>query len=143
MALRRAYADEYAERVNRAVTLVRRLSPADAVRALQAEFGLSERQARRYVNAGLEQPDGVPVPERTAVFTVRLAPSLIDGLRTRAGVTGQTLSAVTAEAVRGYLTAVGERGGGKGALRSSSSVTGSPARGWHRRTRCWRPSGGV
>ena len=143
MALRRAYADEYAERVNRAVTLVRRLSPADAVRALQAEFGLSERQARRYVNAGLEQPDGVPVPERTAVFTVRLAPSLIDGLRTRAGVTGQTLSAVTAEAVRGYLTAVGERGGGKGALRSSSSVTGSLARGWRRRTRCWRPSGGV
>ena len=73
----------------------------------------SERQARRYVNAGLEQPDGVPVPERTAVFTVRLAPSLIDGLRTRAGVTGQTLSAVTAEAVLSYLTAVGERGGGK------------------------------
>ena len=113
MSLRRAYADEYAERVNRAVILVRRLSPSDAVRALQAEFGLSERQARRYVNAGLEQPDGVPVPERTAVFTVRLAPSLIDGLRTLAGVTGQTLSAVTADAVRGYLTAVGERGGGK------------------------------
>ena len=113
MALRRAYADEYAERVNRAVTLVRRLSPADAVRALQAEFGLSERQARRYVNAGLEQPDGVPVPERTAVFTVRLAPSLIGALRERAGSSGQSLSAVTAEAVRGYLTVVGERGGGQ------------------------------
>ena len=113
MALRRAYADEYAERVNRAAVLLRRLSPADAVRALQAEFGLSERQARRYVNAGRGRPGGVPVPERTAVFTVRLAPSLIDGLHSRAGVTGQTLSAVTAEAVRGYLTAVGERGGGQ------------------------------
>ena len=113
MSLRRAYADEYAERVNRAVILVRRLSPSDAVRALQAEFGLSERQARRYVIAGLEQPDGVPVPERTAVFTVRLAPSLIDGLRTLAGVTGQTLSAVTAEAVYAYLAGAGGRGGGK------------------------------
>ena len=113
MALRRAYADEYAERVNRAAVLLRRLSPADAVRALQAEFGLSERQARRYVNAGRGRPGGVPVPERTAVFTVRLAPSLIDGLHSRAGVTGQTLSAVTAEAVRAYLTAVGERGGGQ------------------------------
>ena len=30
-----------------------------------------------------------------------------------------------------------------GVLRSSSSVTGSPARGWRRRTRCWRPTGGV
>jgi hypothetical protein len=113
MALRRAYADEFAERVNRAAVLLRRLSPADAVRALQAEFGLSERQARRYVNAGQERPDGVPVPERTAVFTVRLAPSLIGALRGRAGVTGQTLSAVTAEAVHTYLAGAGGRGGGQ------------------------------
>ena len=94
------------------MVLLRRLSPADAVRALQAEFGLSERQARRYVNAGLDRPDGVPVPERTAVFTVRLAPSLIGGLRERAGASGQSLSAVTAEAVRGYLAGAGERDGG-------------------------------
>ena len=47
------------------------------MRALQAEHGLSERQARRYVNAAIERPDGVVVPERTVVFTVRLAPSLI------------------------------------------------------------------
>jgi len=113
MALRRAYADEYAVRVNRAAVLVRELVPADAVRALQAEFELSERQARRYVNVALEQPEGVPVPERTMVFTVRLAPSLIGGLRERAGATGQTLSAVTAEAVRGYLLGAGERGGGQ------------------------------
>jgi hypothetical protein len=43
MALRRAYADECAVRVNRAVVLLHDLSPADGVRALQAEFGLSER----------------------------------------------------------------------------------------------------
>ena len=113
MALRRAYADEYAVRVNRAAVLLRERSPADAVRALQAEFDLSERQARRYVNVALEQPEGVPVPERTMVFTVRLAPSLIGGLRERAGATGQTLSAVTAEAVRGYLAGAGQRGGGQ------------------------------
>jgi hypothetical protein len=113
MALRRAYADEYAERVNWAAVLVREVSPPDAVRALEAEFGHSERQARRYVNAGLERPDGVPVPERTAVFTVTLAPSLLGALRERAGASGQSLSAVTADAVRGYLTAVGERGGGQ------------------------------
>lgn len=112
MALRRAYADEYAERVNRAAALLRDLLPADAVRGLEAEFGLSERQARRYVDVALEQPGGVPVPERTTVFTVRLAPSLIGGLRERAGATGQTLSAVTAEAVRCYLVGAGQRGGG-------------------------------
>ena len=113
MALRRAHLDEYAVRVNRAVVLLRELVPADAVRALQAEFGLSERQARRYVNAGRGRPEGVAVPERTAVFTVRLAPSLVGALRERAGATGQTLSAVTADAVSGYLAGAGRRGGGQ------------------------------
>src|SRR4051812_49775219 len=113
MALRRAHLDEYAVRVNRAAVVVRDRSPADAVRAWQAEFGLSERQARRYVNVGLREPEGVVVPERTAVFTVRLAPSLIGGLRGRAAASGQTLSAVTAEAVRGYLAGAGERRGGQ------------------------------
>ena len=111
MALRRAYADEYAVRVNRAVVLLGYRSAADAVRALQAEHGLSERQARRYVNAALQRPEGVVVPERTAVFTVRLAPSLIAGLRRHARSRGQTLSATVADAVRWYLEGHERRGG--------------------------------
>ena len=113
MALRRAHADEYAVRVNRAVELLVDRSPADAVRGLQAEHGLSERQARRYVNVALDRPDGVVVPERTAVFTVRLAPSLIAGLRGQARSRGQTLSATLAQAVRCYLDQTHERHGGK------------------------------
>ena len=113
MALRRAHADEYAVRVNRAVELLVDVSPADVVRALQVEHALSERQARRYVNAASKQPEGVAVPERTAVFTVRLAPSLIAGLRERARSSGQTLSAATAEAVSLYLDQARERHGGK------------------------------
>src|SRR5215211_7104471 len=113
MALRRACADEFAVRVNRAVVLVGDRSAADAVRALQAEHGLSERQARRYVNAALQRPQGVVVPERTAVFTVRLAPSLIAGLRRHARSSGLTLSAATTEAVRSYLDQARERHGGK------------------------------
>jgi hypothetical protein len=112
MASRRAYADEYALRVNRAVELLADVSPADAVRALQAEHGLSERQARRYVTVALERPEGVAVPERTAVFTVRLAPSLIAGLRRHARSRGQSLSATVAEAARLYLDHVHERHGG-------------------------------
>src|ERR1700674_1170793 len=113
MALRRAYADEYAVRLNRAVELLVELSPADAVRALQAEYGLSERQARRYVNAAFARPGGVVVPERTAGVTVRVAAWLIAGLRERAGSSGQTLSAATAEAVSAYLDHTHERHGGK------------------------------
>ena len=111
--MRRAHADEYAVRVNRAVELLVDLSPADAVRAVEAEQGLSERQARRYVNEALARPDGVMVPERTVVFTVRLAPSLIAGLRERARSGGVSLSAATAAAVGGYLEQAGERPGGQ------------------------------
>ncbi len=113
MASRRAFADEYAVRVNRAVELLVGLSPADAVRVLVVEHALSERQARRYVNTARATPDGVLVPERTAVFTVRLAPSLLAGLRGRARLTGQTLSATLADAVRCYLDQAHERHGGK------------------------------
>ena len=112
MALRRAHADEYAVRVNRAVELLAESSPADVVRGVQAEFGLSERQARRYVNEALARPDGVVVPERTVVFTVRLAPSLIAGLRERAQCSGVPLSAATAAAVGAYLEQAGARPGG-------------------------------
>ena len=97
--------------MNCAVELLVDRWPADAVRALQAEHALSERQARRYVNAALERPEGVAVPERTEVFTVRLAPSLIAGLRERARASGQSLSATVAEAVQSYLGH--ERHGGK------------------------------
>lgn len=112
MASRRAYADEYAVRVNRAVELLAELAPADAVRALEVEYALSERQARRYVNAAQVTPGGVAVPERTAVFTVRLAPSLIAGLRRHASSRGLTVSAAVAQAVRLYLDQVHERHGG-------------------------------
>ena len=112
MARRRAFADEYAVRVNRAVELLSDMSPADAVRALRVEHALSERQARRYVNAAQSMPEGVAVPERTAVFTVRLAPSLIAGLRAQARFRGQSLSATVAEAARLYLDHVHERPGG-------------------------------
>jgi hypothetical protein len=103
MASRRAYADQYALRVNRAAELLAARSPAEAVRALRAEHDLSERQARRYVNAARATPGGMVVPERTVVFTVRLAPSLIAGLRRCARTRGLTLSATVAEAVRLYL----------------------------------------
>jgi hypothetical protein len=113
MAGRRAFADEYAIRVNRAAGLLAEVSPADAVRVLQAEHALSERQARRYVNAARATPGGVPVPERTALFTVRLAPSLIAGLRRHARARGEPLSATVAEAARLYLDHVHERPGGQ------------------------------
>ena len=103
MAERRAYADEHAVRVNRAVTLLEECAPAAAVRALAVEHGLSERQARRYVQAARRCPAGVRVPERAAVFTVRLPESLIARVRDAAALSGISLSATAAQALRAGL----------------------------------------
>jgi hypothetical protein len=65
------------------------------------------------VSAARATPDGVVVRERTAVFTVRLAPSLIAGLRVVARSRGLSLSATVAEAVRLYLDRGHERRGGR------------------------------
>jgi hypothetical protein len=102
MASRRAHADEYALRLNRAVVLLGERSPAAVGRALQSEHGLSERQARRYVRAAQRSPDGVMVPERTVVFTVRLPVSLVERVRAVAAGGAISLSATVADAlVRG------------------------------------------
>jgi hypothetical protein len=103
MAKRRAFADEYAIRLNRAVALLSECSPAAAVCALADEHRLSERQARRYVRPAERCPDGVLEPERTAVFTVRLPESLIAAVRAAAACGGDSLSATTAHALRAGL----------------------------------------
>lgn len=112
---RRARSDEYAARVNRALGLLSERSPAEAVRALQSQHGLSERQARRYVRAAQAAPGGVAVPERTAVFTVKLPTSLIARLRTAARSSGRSLSATAAEALRVGLERVEDGHGRRGA----------------------------
>src|SRR5215216_1084559 len=100
MAPRRAHADEFARRLNRAAELLRDRPSSAARRALQVEHGLSERQARRYVRAAERNPLGVAVPERTAVFTVRLPPSVIASLRHAATASGRSPSSTTADALR-------------------------------------------
>ncbi|MGH2899668.1 MAG: hypothetical protein ACRDMZ_13430 [Solirubrobacteraceae bacterium] len=88
-------------------------SPADATRALAMGHAISERQARRYVQGALGRPEGVAVPERTAVFTVKLPVDVIAALRRHVRLSGQTLSATVAEAVRAHLDHAHERRGGK------------------------------
>jgi hypothetical protein len=115
MVRRRARADEYAERVNRAAVLLGERSPAEVVRVLQDEHGLSERQARRYVRAAHGSPRGVAVPERTAVLTVKLPASLIVRLRAAARASGGGVGATAAEALRIGLERVEARHGRRGA----------------------------
>ncbi len=100
---RRARADQRAERINAAAQLLDAdVEVADATRQIADRFGLSQRQARRYVEQAREVGE-VAVPEPTVVFTVRLPASLVGRLRAHAGESGSTLSALVAQAVTELL----------------------------------------
>lgn len=100
---RRARVAQYAERVNRALGLLRRLPLAAVLRTLARRYGVSRRQARRYVDAAQEHPEGVPVPEATVVFTVKLPVSLARRLRALARTTGESLSALVTRGLEDWL----------------------------------------
>src|SRR5437899_12241779 len=100
---RRARVAQYAERVNRALGLLRRFPPAAVLRALARRYRVSARQARRYVEAARQHPEGLPVPEATVVFTVQLPVSLARRLRTLARTTGEGLSSLMKRGVEDWL----------------------------------------
>ena len=100
---RRARADQRARRINAAAELLDAgVGTADAARRIARRFGLSERQARRYVDAA-RQRGTVAVPEPTVVFTVRLPAGLVERLRGHAQASRATLSSVVAAAVEAWL----------------------------------------
>lgn len=100
---RRATAAERAERTNAAAALVAegRAVP-DAAAVLAARFGLSERQARRYVQVA-QRSGPVGPAEPLVPFSVRLAAGLVSRVRGYARSSGASVGAVVAEALDGFL----------------------------------------
>src|SRR2546427_3317221 len=80
---RRAQARQYAQRVNRALALLKRFPVPAVMRELGRRYHVSLRQARRYVDVAQEHARGVPVPEPTVVFTVKLPVGLVRRVRAR------------------------------------------------------------
>ena len=111
---RRARLAQYAERVNRALGLLRRFPPAVVLRTLALRYRVSPRQARRYVDAAQQHPQGLPVPEPTVVFTVKLPASLARRLRALARATGVRLSSLVTRGLEEWLHRVRPGPGGGG-----------------------------
>jgi hypothetical protein len=113
MAGSRADDVQYAERVNAAADLLAGgVSVVDATVALAARFGVSTRQARRYVGqaavTGRRQ-----VPQSSVVFTVKLPASLAARVRERAARSDVAISALVAQALTEFLSP-GRRQGPRG-----------------------------
>ena len=110
---RRAEASQFARRVNRALALLRRLPVPAVLRLLVRHYQVSLRQARRYVEIAQHHPEGVPVPEPTVAFTVKLPIGLVRRVRTRARATRTHLSTLVTRALKEWLERVrpGPHGG--------------------------------
>lgn len=111
---RRARVTEYARRVNRAVGLLARSPPATVLQTLARQFRISSRQARRYVQMAQQHPTGLPVPEPTVVFTVKLPVSVVRRVRALARATGVSLSALVTRALTESLRRMRSRSHGGG-----------------------------
>jgi hypothetical protein len=103
MAARRAGGQEYAARVNTAAALVAAgASVADAAGELAVRFGLSERQARRYVQRAATS-GAMQVPAPTTTFTVKLPVALVARVRAHAAGSGRSISSVVTQALEEFL----------------------------------------
>jgi hypothetical protein len=93
----------YAVRVNAAARLAEAGVPAaEATRVLAGRFGVSPRQARRYVDRAAAG-GRVAVPEQNVVFTVKLPAALVERVRAAARQRQSTISALVARALSEYL----------------------------------------
>ena len=100
----RASKTERTLRLNAALAALREHgATATAAKALAAEYGMSLRQAYRYVKEAEGLDTELPIPDRTLAFTVKLPTRLITALRRHTRRTGRTLSDVVSEALRRFL----------------------------------------
>lgn len=100
-----------AERINAALTLLRKHENlAEAAKALVGVYGMSTRQAYRYLRQAQAQRQPVPLPKRKLAFTVKLSEELIQELRQCATRTGQGLSELVTQALEAFLRRGRSRG---------------------------------
>lgn len=102
---------ERARRINAALALIKRHSSASqAARALAVRYGISRRQAYRYVHEAEVAGKQVVVPGPKVAFTVKLSTDLIQVLRQYAKSTGQSLSEIVTQALEAFVCKGRRRG---------------------------------
>ena len=101
--MRRSLQSELAERVNAVRSLLREGSRDEALSVIMDRFGVSRRQAYRYIEEALRIKRTVPVPERKVVFTVKVPESLVSFIRHVANATGESLSVIVTQALKAFL----------------------------------------
>jgi len=102
---------EKARQINAARCLLQRgIALPEAVRRLSREFGLSERQAYRYLEEASRLDRPLKIPETTVSVTLKLPPRTVELLRKYAMGSGLTIGAIVTAAVNAFLRTVKRHG---------------------------------
>ena len=88
----------------------RRACPSAAQRLAEAEFGLSLRQAYRYLEEAAELNAPVEVVEATVPVTLKLPPTTVRALRAHARSSGLTIGVIVTRALGAFLAALRRHG---------------------------------
>lgn len=95
-----------AERLNAAHRLLERgIDLADAATRLMRDFGLSRRQAYRYLEEASVIGRPVPIKEPSVPITLKIPDSVVQELRRYSAVSGLTLGEIVSRAVKTFLKA--------------------------------------
>ncbi len=100
-----------AERLNAAHNLlVRGTGMADAVVSLSRQFGLSRRQAYRYLQEAQAIGHAVPLVAPSIPITLKMPANVVRDVRAYSLVSGLTISEIVTRAITAFLTAVRRHG---------------------------------
>ena len=88
----------------------RDMALSEAAQRLSGEFGLSRRQAYRYLEQAADLGKPVPVEEASIPITLKLPPSTVRLLRCYAARSGLTLGEIMTRALRTFLSALRRHG---------------------------------
>jgi len=91
---------EKARRVNATINLLKQRTSSRILSEIIARYGLSRRQAYRYLHQAQRAASPLPIPDQKAVFTVKLPRTLITQVRRQAGRQRSPISAWVERALR-------------------------------------------
>ena len=95
------------ERLNAAHSLlVRGIGMTEAVVSLSRQFGLSRRQAYRYLQEAETIGHPVPVVAPSVPITLKIPANIVGEVRAYSVISGLTLSEIVTRAIAAFLTAV-------------------------------------
>jgi len=102
--MKRSAGPERAKRINTTITLLKeKSSTGEVILALMNRYGVSRRQAYRYIVEAQRANGELPIPDLKIVFTVKLPEGLVLRLRKFAKARGDHLSILVTQALEDFL----------------------------------------